>query len=189
MPDLPKIDHELIRQYLLRVAKFGAPQLCSKHDPKEKGVPVNESTIKIRLMKADDFDAVVGIDEKILKSSRPEYYEMKFEKLFQTKDYLPASLVAEKEDGTVVGFVMGEIYMGEYGIFQEEATLDTIGVDPNNQHKGTGVQLINEFMDHLRKLGVRKISTLVDLNDSKLIHFFSTNQFSPSKTINLERSL
>ena len=189
MPDMPKIDHELIRQYLLRVAKFGTPQLCSKYDPKEKGGPVNKSSIKIRLMKADDFDAVVGIDEKILKASRPEYYEMKFEKLFQTKDYLPASLVAEEEDGTVVGFVMGEIYMGEYGIFQEEATLDTIGVDPNYQHKGTGVQLINEFMDHLRKLGVRKISTLVDLNDSKLIHFFSTNQFSPSKTINLERSL
>jgi len=49
--------------------------------------------------------------------------------------------------------------------------------------------LLNEFMDHLRKLGVQKINTLVDWNDSKLIHFFSANQFSPSKTINLERSL
>ena len=39
---------------------------------------MNESTIKIRLMKADDFDAVVGIDEKVLKASRPEYYELKF---------------------------------------------------------------------------------------------------------------
>jgi len=73
---------------------------------------------------------VVGIDEKVLKASRPEYYELKFEMLFKSKDYLPASLVAEKDDGTLVGFVMGRIYMGEYGIFQEEATLDTIGVDP-----------------------------------------------------------
>jgi ribosomal protein S18 acetylase RimI-like enzyme len=140
-------------------------------------------------MKADDFDAVVAIDVKILKISRREYYEVKFEKLFQSKDYLPVSLVAEKEDGTVVGFVMGEIYMGEYGIFEEEARLDTIGVDPDYQLKGIGEQLINEFMDHLRTLGVKKINTLVDWNDSKLIHFFSTNQFSPSKTINLERSL
>ena len=150
---------------------------------------MNESTIKSRLMKADDFDAVVAIDVKILKISRREYYEVKFEKLFQSKDYLPVSLVAEKEDGTVVGFVMGEIYMGEYGIFEEEARLDTIGVDPDYQLKGIGEQLINEFMDHLRTLGVKKINTLVDWNDSKLIHFFSTNQFSPSKTINLERSL
>jgi predicted N-acetyltransferase YhbS len=150
---------------------------------------MNESTIKIRLMKTDDFDAVVGIDEKVLKASRPEYYEMKFEKLLNTKDYLPTSLVAEEEDGAVVGFVMGELYMGEYGIFQEEATLDTIGVDPDYQHKGIGKQLINEFIDHLKRLGVQKISTLVNWNDSILTNFFSANQFSPSKSINLERSL
>ena len=150
---------------------------------------MNESTIKIRLMKAEDFDAVVRIDEKVLKSSRPEYYEMKFEKLFESKDYIPASLVAEEEDGTVVGFVMGELFLGEYGIFQEQATLDTIGVDPDCRHKGIGRQLIAEFMDHLRELGVQKVHTLVDWNDSKLIHFFRANEFTPSKTINLERIL
>jgi ribosomal protein S18 acetylase RimI-like enzyme len=147
------------------------------------------STIHIRLMKAGDFDAVVGIDEKVLKAPRPEYYEMKFEKLFKSKDYLPASLVAEQNDGAVVGFVMGEIYMGEYGIFQEEATLDTIGVDPSCRQRGIGKQLLEEFMTHLQKLGVKKINTLVDWNNSRLIHFFSANQFSPSKTINLERNL
>ena len=128
---------------------------------------MDESTIKIRLMKADDFDAVVGIDKKVLKATRSVYYEMKFEKLFETKDYLPASLVAEKEDGTLVGFIMGETYMGEFGIFQDEASLDTIGVDPDYQQKGIGEQLIAEFMDHLRKLGVRKINTLVHWDDSK----------------------
>jgi hypothetical protein len=44
---------------------------------KEKGGSVNESSIKIRLMKVDDFDAVVRIDEKVLKAFRPEYYELK----------------------------------------------------------------------------------------------------------------
>jgi ribosomal protein S18 acetylase RimI-like enzyme len=158
-------------------------------EPSLKGDSMNEDTINIRLMKAEDFDAVVKIDEKVLKTSRPEYYEMKFEKLFKSSDYLPTSLVAEEKDGTVVGFVMGVLYMGEYGIFREEATLDTIGVDPSYQHRGIGNQLIDEFMDHLKRLGVQKISTLVDWNDSKLIHFFSANQFSPSKSINLERSL
>jgi ribosomal protein S18 acetylase RimI-like enzyme len=161
----------------------------SIYDAKEKGDPMNASAIKIRLMKAEDFDAVVEIDKKVLSSSRPEYYEMKFEKLFQTRDYLPVSLVAEEEDGKVVGFVLGEIYMGEYGIFQEEATLDTIGVDPDYQHQGIGEQLINEFIEHLRKIGVQKINTLVDWNDTRLINFFSANQFSPSKTIHLERRL
>lgn len=143
--------------------------------------------IKIRLMQADDFDAVVGIDGKILAATRPEYYEMKFEMLFESKDYLPTSLVAEEQDGTVVGFVMGTLYMGEFGIFQEQATLDTLGVDPDYQRTGIGEQLIDEFVDHLRSLGVHKISTLVSSDDVNLTRFFSANRFIPSRTINLER--
>jgi ribosomal protein S18 acetylase RimI-like enzyme len=140
-------------------------------------------------MKAEDFEAVVEIDEKVLKTSRPEYYEMKFEKLFHSKDYVPASLVAEKANGTVVGFVMGELFLGEYGMFQEEATLDTIGVDPDCRHQGIGKRLMDEFVDHLRELGVQKIFILVDWNDSGLTQFFRANEFIPSKIINLERRL
>lgn len=150
---------------------------------------MKKSTIKIRLMKVDDFGAVVRIDEKVFKASRSEYYKLKFETAVQSPDHLPTSLVAEEKDGTVVGFVIGELYIGEYGITQGKATLDTIGIDPDYQHKGIGKQLINEFMDHLKALGVQKINTLVDENDSKLTHFFSANKFIPSKTINLERGL
>jgi predicted N-acetyltransferase YhbS len=149
---------------------------------------MNGSDINIRLMKADDFDDVVEIDEKVVKASRPEYYKMKFERLVQSEDYVPTSLVAE-EDGKVVGFVMGELFRGEYGIAEEKATLDTIGVHPDYQHRGIGGQLIAEFMEHLKKLGVQKVNTLVYWDDPGLIHFFSVNHFSPSKTINLERSL
>ena len=151
---------------------------------------MKKSTIKVRLMKTDDFDAVVRIDEKVLKMSRPEYYEMKFEKLFKSKEYLPTSLVAEKEDGTIVGFVMGQLFMGEYGIFEDEANLDTIGVDPDYQKQGIGEMLVNEYMDHLKELGVRKVNTMVDRNDAKMLHFLNSNQFSASTTIvSLERIL
>jgi len=149
---------------------------------------MNKNAVKIRLMQTDDFAAVIRIDEKVLKAARPEYYTLKFEELVQSTDRLPTSLVAEAENGTVVGFVMGELFIGEYGI-SHEATLDTIGVDPDYQHQGVGKQLLKEFMDHLKALGARKICTLVDSNDSIMMHFFSANQFGPSKTINLERSL
>jgi ribosomal protein S18 acetylase RimI-like enzyme len=152
----------------------------------EKGISMDKSAVKVRLMQAEDFDAVVKIDEKVLQAARPEYYKMKFEKLFLSHDYVPTSLVAE-ENGTVVGFIMGEIFIGEYGISKEIGTLDTIGVDPECQKKGIGELLINEFVAHLKSLGVHKLSTLVDWNDSRLVHFFTASHFSPSKTINLER--
>jgi N-acetylglutamate synthase-like GNAT family acetyltransferase len=62
-------------------------------------------------------------------------------------------------------------------------------VDPDYQNKGIGRRLISEFVDHLKEMGVKKIYTLVDWNDSELIRFFSSNEFSPSKTINLERTI
>lgn len=149
---------------------------------------MKKSTVKIRLMTVEDFNDVVQVDEKVLKTSRPEYYRLKFEDYVQSTDRLPTSLVAEEENGKIVGFIMGGLYIGEYGISQE-ATLDTIGVDPAYQRKGIGEQLIAEFLDHLRAIGVGKVSTLVDWNDSRLLRFFNKNQFSPSKTINLERTL
>ncbi|MEJ2156581.1 MAG: N-acetyltransferase [Desulfobacteraceae bacterium] len=150
---------------------------------------MTDYNVKIRLMEDSDLDAVVQIDEKIMKASRLEYYQLRFERLFKSNDYLPTSLVAEDENGSVVGFLMGELYMGEFGIFQEVASIDTIGVDPSCQHRGVGKKLMNEFIDHLKQIGVNKINTLVSWNDSQLIQFFSANQFSPSKTVNLERSI
>lgn len=146
--------------------------------------------MKIRLMNVDDFDAVLEIDKKILDVSRLESYEMKFDKLFHSNEFVPTSLVAESEDGKVVGFVMGELYVGEYGISQNGATIDTIGVDPQHRQQGIGKQLMSEFIAHLKELGVKRLNTLVDRNDADLIKFFQSNQFDSSKSvINLERSI
>jgi len=150
---------------------------------------MNEDNIKIRLMKAADFDAVAGIDEKILGAPRLDFFDLKFEKLFNSKEFLPVSLVAETEDGTVVGFVMGELFMSEDGMLPDVATLDTISVDPDLQRKGIGRLLINEYMNHLKKLGIQKLNTLVDSTDFKMLHFFRDNRFSTSHAISLERKL
>ena len=140
----------------------------------------------VRLMKPDDFNDVLAIDEKVNKVLRDEYYKLKFEKLVKSGDYVPTSLVAEDENGKVVGFIMGELFIGEYGISEDRAKLDTIGVDPEYQKKGVGKLLLKEFIEHLKSLGVEKISTLVAWNDIELIKFFSSNNFEPSKTIHLE---
>ncbi len=147
------------------------------------------ATFKVRLMEAEDFDAVLKIDEKVLGTQRRDYYEMKFDKLFASQEFLPTSLVAETEEGALVGFVMGQLYIGEFGIFREEASLDTIGVDPEAQHRGVGERLIDEFMEHLVELGVTKVHTLVDKSDEALLRFFSANKFAESNTVNLERKL
>lgn len=142
----------------------------------------------VRLMEPYDYDAVVAIDGKVLGERRPDYYEMKFDKLVLSADSLPTSLVAEDEKGNLVGFVMGELYVGEYGL-QEAATLDTIGVDPAWQKQGVGNVLLDEFVKHVKAIGARKVITLVHPDEQKLLRFFEGNRFTPSETVSLERSI
>ena len=141
--------------------------------------------VDVRLLNQKDFKAVVIIDEKVFGHARPEYYETKFARALDEKNRIPLSLVAEVE-GRVVGFVMCELFIGEYGIPVTTATLDTIGIDLDFQGQGIGRQLMDELIRHLRKIGVKKINALVDWNDWQLIRFFSVCGFGPAKTINLE---
>lgn len=151
---------------------------------------MNQPLINIRLMNDGDFEDVVRIDQKILNVSRLEYYTLKFELLFKSGEYLPTSLVAENENKKIVGFIMGELYIGEFGISREGASIDTIGVDPDFRRQGIGKKLMNEFVDHLKQLGVQKINTLVGKEDTRLMNYFNANLFCPSKAvINLERSI
>jgi len=144
--------------------------------------------VEIRTLQQGDFDAVVKIDEKVFRQSRPEYYESKFTRALDEKNRVVTSLVAVT-DGQVVGFVMGELFLGEYGIPETTATLDTIGIHPDYQRKEVGKQLMDEFLAHLRKAGVERINTLVNWNDWQMIRFFNAGGFEPAKTINLELKL
>lgn len=58
----------------------------------------------IRTLTSRDLERVVDIDTKVLGKSRPEYWEMKLERL--EKGTPVASLVAEV-DGEMIGFVIG----------------------------------------------------------------------------------
>ncbi|MBI4526071.1 MAG: GNAT family N-acetyltransferase [Deltaproteobacteria bacterium] len=81
---------------------------------------------------------------------------------------------------------MGEIYLGEFGIPEDTATVDTLGVRPEFQRSGIGHLLLDEYKSHALKAGVSRLHTLVDWNDWKLIHFFDSVGFSPAKTLSLE---
>jgi len=146
---------------------------------------VNLDQIKIRTIKREDFDAVVKIDSSVFGATRPEYYEGKFFCSMEVKDQMVASMVAEV-DGRIVGFVMCEFYLGEYGISPNEATIDTIGIHPEFQRAGIGRMLIEAATKRLKAAGVVKINTLVVWDDPKMVPFFSSFGFNPSPTINLE---
>lgn len=143
---------------------------------------------KMRVMKRDDLDAVAAIDALVSKQQRREYYQRKIESVVSNPYNINTSLVAEL-DGRIVGFIMGDVYFGEFGIPETSATIDTIGVHPDYQNRGVAHDLMDQFLTNMKAVGVGKVYTLVNWDDFSLEKFFSRHKFQPSKRINLELQL
>ena len=139
----------------------------------------------MRVLKQSDLDAIVAIDELATKQSRREYYERKIASILNKNTGINCSLVCEI-DGKVVGFVMGYVFFGEFGITESTATIDTMGVHPDFQKFGVASEMLDQFMMNMKVAGVKKVFTLVNWDDFALEKFFSRNRFVPSKQINLE---
>jgi len=137
----------------------------------------------IRIMKEEDLNVIIEIDNKVLGERRPEYWEKKVE-MAGKKSPLP-SLIAELE-GNVVGFIFGEASGWEYGVPENIGWIDTIGVDPAYQKKGIGGLLMKELLNYMKKVGVDTVYTLVNWRDWELLRFFNAIGFTRGDMINLE---
>lgn len=142
----------------------------------------------MRLMKREDLDAVAAIDALVSKQQRRQYYERKIESVVTNPHNINTSLVAEV-GGKIVGFIMGDVYFGEFGIPETSATIDTIGVHPDCQNRGVAHGLMDQFLTNMKAVGVTRIYTLVNWNDFGLERFFASHKFQPSKRVNLELQL
>lgn len=140
--------------------------------------------INIRPLKKQDLQALILIDREVTNRNREAYYNRKFEEIFGS-GRLSVSLIAEVDD-MPVGFLIGQVYQGEYGIPEDVAYIDTIGIMPKYNKLGVGSKLLEQFIANMKACRINKIYTLVNFGDVKLIKFFSNHGFSPSKRLNLE---
>lgn len=141
------------------------------------------SKIQIRPMRVDDLEAIVEIDRKIIGKARPDYWK----KIVVPNDQYPfSSLVAELE-GKVIGFIVGEVSGGKFGVPDTVGWLTTIGVDPDYQHRGVARKLSETFIQNLKSVGVSIVYTLVNWSDWDLLRFFRNMGFTRGgEMINLQ---
>lgn len=142
----------------------------------------------IRLLKPEDLEAMVTIDEMAFKRNRRNYFERKVADSVDTSRSLNTSIVCEV-GGKVVGFIMGAVYTGEFGVPETTAMIDTLGVHPDWQNHGIASELLDQFLTNMKQASVTKVDTLVNWDEFALEKFFSRHKFAPSKRINLEYRL
>ena len=149
---------------------------------------VDPNKLRVRVLKKEDVGAIVAIDAKVSREERPDYYDRKCTLALDDSMQLVTSLVAVY-DGSVIGFIMGNVFLGEFGIPESVATFDTIGVHPDYQGQGVALELIRQFVSNLKKAQVDHIYTFVNWNDWQMLRFLERSGFGPSKTLALEMKL
>ena len=149
---------------------------------------VDPNKLRVRVLKKEDVGAIVAIDAKVSREERPDYYDRKCNLALDDSMQLVTSLVAVY-DGSVIGFIMGNVFLGEFGIPESVATFDTIGVHPGYQGQGVALELIRQFVTNLKKAQVEHIYTFVNWNDWQMLRFLEKSGFGPSKTLALEMKL
>lgn len=143
----------------------------------------------IRSMEHADLAVVVELDALVFGDARAQYFERRLAALNEKDaDKRMIFLVADYQ-GTAIGFVMGTLAYGEFGLTQVTAILDSIAVHPGYQQQGIGRQLIESFIKHGTLQGAAAVYTLVNWDNWTLLKVFHSLGFVLASTIPLERRI
>ncbi len=141
------------------------------------------SGTRIRPLDELDIGAIVRIDERITGKYRPEVWEQRVG--YYLRRDPDASRVAEV-DGKVVGFMLGDVRAGEFGLEQPSGWIERFGIDPDHRGRDLGKQMYEAIRAHFHAQGATTARTLVDRGDTGVTGFLTALGFAPSSLQALE---
>jgi len=142
--------------------------------------------VTIRPMDEVDIGAITKIDEKISGRYRPDEWEQRAV-YYLRRD--PESPQVAELDGVVVGFALGEVRSGEFGLEEPTGWVEVMAVDPDIRGRSIGKQLAEALFAHFRERGAREARTLVDSDMKELARFFESVGFEDASLRPLVKTL
>jgi ribosomal protein S18 acetylase RimI-like enzyme len=139
--------------------------------------------IRIRSLSELDIARIVTIDERLTGVYRPEVWERRL--MYYIRRNPDLSQVAEL-GGKVVGFMLGDIRGGEFGLEETSGWIERFGVDPDFQGRSLGRKLFDAVAAQLKGHGATTIRTLVEKSDSELAAFLRAVGFQDAPLTALE---
>ncbi|OLS23775.1 MAG: hypothetical protein HeimC2_25140 [Candidatus Heimdallarchaeota archaeon LC_2] len=138
----------------------------------------------IRPLDVDDIPKIIEIYEMItgMISPDPDDLESRIE------NGQPFCL-GVKKDGKFIGFILGSSDKGSFGELETIGTIGMVGVHPDFRSQNIGSTLGAELIEQYRGLGITKIRTRVDNNDTDLLKYFMNIGLKPSNWTMLELDL
>ncbi len=148
---------------------------------------MNDPNIKVVPLDDTHLGGIVALDEKISGAYQPDVWESRLS-YYMRRDP-EASVVAEAE-GRVLGFMLGEVRSGEFGLEEPTGWIEVLGVDPDARGQSIGRRLADRVLSHFRDRGAKSVKTLVDTETQEgIAQFFAALGFSSGSIQALARRL
>ena len=138
----------------------------------------------VRELEDTDIGGIIALDEKIGGDYRPDIWEMRIG-YYLRRD--PEALVVAELEGTIVGFMLGEVRSGEFGLEEATGWIEVLGVDPDIRGQSIGRRMAARMLDHFRRREAATVRTLVDDTMPDIGAFFDRIGFTvaPLKTLEM----
>ena len=149
-------------------------------------MPEVQRQARIRPLDELDIGSIVRIDERITGQYRPDFWERRI--MYYLRRDPESSRVAEV-GGKVVGFMLGDVRAGEFGLEQPSGWIERFGIDPDFRGRDLGKQMFEAIVGHFRAEGAASVRTLSDGRETAVIGFLKALGFAPSALQALEISL
>lgn len=134
--------------------------------------------VRIRMLEDTDLGDITSLDEKLGGGYRPEVWEKRIG-YYLRRD--PEALVVAEADGKVVGFMLGEVRSGEFGLEEPTGWVEVLGVDPDFRGQAVGRRMAEHMLQHFRQRGAATVRTLVDESMGDIGEFFTRLGFEPAR--------
>ena len=135
------------------------------------------SEVQIRMLEDTDIGGITSLDEQLGGQYRPEVWERRIG-YYLRRD--PEALVVAEAGGRVVGFMLGEVRSGEFGLEEPTGWVEVLGVDPGFRGQAVGRRMAEQMLNHFRQSGATTVRTLVDETMGDIGEFFTRLGFEPA---------
>jgi GNAT superfamily N-acetyltransferase len=149
--------------------------------------------VKIQPLSLDNIKDIVRIEKRIegklgiIDEERMEHLKEAARYNIEHSDSM-MSLGAELDEN-IVGFIIGEIKIWEFGIGEKTGWIRILGVDPDFQRLGIGRKLGETLLEHFERRGIKRVRTMAEWYTGDLISFFKSLGFNMLNMIPLEKEL
>jgi len=165
-----------------------SPGTARKRSPRAlRESPDPAASIEVRAVRRGDLDSVIDLDATVTGVEKRKYWLAVYRR-YGSGEHDGQHFLVALQGGRVVGFVIGEVRYWEFGS-PPCGWVFAIDVDPQARLAGVGTQLLQAISARFQHIGVRKLRTIVALENTLILSFFRAQGMMAGPLIALEMEL